>query len=379
MSNGQDSAKNYWWLTGILVPLLVVMIAGGFALAAGILPWGLSVVATKVAELNATRTSTPTFSPTVTPTLAVPSAPLQSASPLPGTTQSTPVGISTVPPMPTTTPHVENGMIEIPGGPFVQGSTRDQLNFFENLCADDQQQCTASTFADEEPQRRVTLKAFWIDVSEVTNQQFLAFVQDTGYVTKAEQDGESLVWDEPHRTLVVTKGASWRQPQGPGTDITQGMDYPVVQVAWDDATAFCKWAGKRLPSEAEWEKAARGVAGQLFPWGNQSEPNRGDFATEARTPPLHAVDRFPQGASPYGVLNLLGNVAEWTADWYDAGYYQSAPTANPPGSSFSPDGTRVIRGGSRATRQGYLHAAQRNGLKPDTHTELIGFRCARDR
>jgi formylglycine-generating enzyme required for sulfatase activity len=355
----QDSnyPQKFWWLILILLPILLALINNSQNIVNLFRPTEVAI-----ATITATATSTPAATLTSTST----------ASP---TVSITPTATSTSTP----TPHIEGGMSEIPAGEFIQGSTAANLEYFGQLCINALPQCTpSSTFDDESPERRVSLKTFWIDVQEVTNQEFLVFVNATHYQTKAERDGSSPVWDEAHFNSALIRGANWLHPEGPGTDIAQIMGYPVVHVTWDDASAYCKYAGKRLPTEAEWEKAARGPDGLLFPWGNEWDFSRGDFATAARTPPLYPANSFPQGASPYGELNMLGNVAEWVADWYDPTYYTSASTQDPLGPSSSPSGERVIRGGARTTRWGYLHASERDSAKPDTHKEWVGFRCARD-
>jgi len=270
-------------------------------------------------------------------------------------------------------------MSEIPAGIFLRGSTLTDTQYFGTLCAKDPRlSCTAASFDDETPQRAVDLKTFWIDVDEVTNEQFLLFVQSTGYKTAAEKAGSSGVWDDVQRKIVTIEGADWRHPEGPTSSISDRTHYPVVHITWDEAQAYCAWVKKRLPTEAEWEKAARGTAGLQFPWGNEWDPQIMDVATEQRTPPLYPVGSFPLGTSPYGVENMIGNVVEWVADWYNPKYYQTGPLKDPLGPSNDLGDGRVIRGGSRATKVPFLHAAWRNSTKPDTHHNLLGFRCAKD-
>lgn len=275
-------------------------------------------------------------------------------------------------------------MAYIPAGPFLQGSTLSQLMLLEQLCVEACTECKWDYFEDELPQREVTLSAFYIDVYEVTNEKFQQFVDDTGHVTTAENNQFSYVWDDTGREFVRTPGVDWCRPRGPGSSIEGLMNYPVVHVSWLDASAYCTWAGKRLPTEAEWEKAARGPAGWLFPWGNDWDPDAGNYVTVSSDGTSHVnglseVGQYAQGMSPYGVHDLLGNVSEWVADMYDPDYYQTAPNRNPLNTT-APRTRPIIqhsrRGGGWATRPGFLHAAWRID-RPDQTNDVLGFRCAR--
>lgn len=280
---------------------------------------------------------------------------------------------------------IENvaGMCDIPAGEFLRGSTPDQLQQFEALCVKYESPCTIDSFEDELPQRRVVLPAYRIDRVEVTNREFQRFADAEGYQTVAEKRGSSKVWNDDIRVrdFIVTTGATWRQPGGAGTSVVDREDYPVVHIAWADADAYCKWAGKRLPTEAEWERAARGDDGLVFPWGNDWQENAGNYVRNGIAPLLASVGKVPRGSSPYGVADMLGNVSEWTSDWYDENYYATEESAiNPLGpiASTSTINTRVRRGGGRSTRAGFLHAAWRitYPVEVDTTSDTLGFRCA---
>lgn len=283
---------------------------------------------------------------------------------------------------------------------------------------------------DEYPQHTVKVDGFWMDATEVTNAQFAEFVEATGYVTTAERAPD---WEElkkqlppgtpkPHDSLLVAaslvftpparqvalhnpgqwwswqKGANWRQPQGPGSSIKGRENYPVVQVSWDDAVAYAHWAGKRLPTEAEWEYAARGGAqNQLYPWGNEDvEAGKAKANTWQGTFPsnnttwdkysgLAPVKSF--GANKYGLYDMAGNVWEWCTDWYDANYYRKVATGvseNPEGpqKSFDPQEPntpkRVVRGGSFMCHSSYCkgyRVTSRMKSSVDTGLENTGFRC----
>ena len=202
--------------------------------------------------------------------------------------------------------------------------------------------------------RKVQVQGFYIDKYEVTNRQFEVFANATGYRTDAEQKNEARTWL---------------------TEDTSGKDsHPAVWMSWNDAQAYCKWAGKRLPTEAEWEKAARGDDARLWPWGNNWDNKRlnaGEGGRKTTTP----VGNFANGASPYGVMDLAGNVWEWVNDWYGVATYQSGVNSDPKGPEGGED--RVLRGGGfnnglHDVRVANRHKGGQAGYAPDH-----GFRCAR--
>jgi formylglycine-generating enzyme len=256
----------------------------------------------------------------------------------------------------------------------------------------------------EGPVHRVELPPFGIASTTVTNTTFAAFVDATDHVTEAERYGWSFVFagllpnDFPD-----TRGASqapwwrqvfaadWRHPEGPHSDLAERLDHPVVHVTWNDAQAYCAWAEARLPSEAEWEYAARGgLQGCRFPWGDDLEPGgehrmnvwQGVFPSEntvadgfSGTAPADSF--LPNGA---GLYNTTGNVWEWCADWYDPGYYATAPLEDPRGPATGTH--RVMRGGSYLCHESYCtryRISARSASTPDSSAGNVGFRCARTR
>jgi sulfatase modifying factor 1 len=227
-------------------------------------------------------------------------------------------------------------MITIPAGPFLMGSPPE------------------SGLADEQPQRRVHLDAFAIDKWEVTIARYLRFVKATGHKPPPNPYG-SL-------PLLAMKGVE---------------NLPVVQVTWHDAADYCQWAGKRLPTEAEWEKAARGSDGRVFPWGNEAPTGlRANFNREwegVRT--LRPVGSFPEGRSPYGIEDMAGNAREWVQDWYDPAYYAGAPDHNPRGPERGL--LKSIRGGSWRHAVNDIRSAMRGKGGFALKTDGTGFRCAR--
>jgi formylglycine-generating enzyme required for sulfatase activity len=214
---------------------------------------------------------------------------------------------------------------------------------------------------DEQPAHKVELDAFWIDKREVTNEQygkFLAYVQRT-------KDHSKCHPNEPtgkNHTPKFWKDGKLNHPK-----------QPIVGVDWFDAAAYAKWAGKRLPTEAEWEKAARGTDGRDYPWGNEWDD---ELANAAGNAPME-VGSFADGASPFGVLDLAGNVSEWCADWYD--FYSRGAQRNPQGPAASPRGMRVARGGSWQDSPDECRTPYRLGGTPGLREAFIGFRCAKSR
>jgi formylglycine-generating enzyme len=281
------------------------------------------------------------------------------------------------------------GMTAIEGGPFLMG-TEDGDGFPAD---------------GEGPVREVTLDPFWIDPVAVSNERFGEFAAATGHITDAERLGWSFVFagllpadfDETRGVAQATwwrevPGATWQAPQGPQSDLDGRREHPVVHVSWADAIAFCKWAGTRLPTEAEWEFAARGgLAQKRFPWGDELEPGgehrmnvwQGTFPSE-NTMADGYLGTCPVGSFPangYGLHNMTGNVWEWCADWSDPTFHAAAgaPRANPAG---PPTGqAKVTRGGSYLCHDSYCNryrVAARSSNEPRDSTGNLGFRCARD-
>lgn len=254
----------------------------------------------------------------------------------------------------------------------------------------------------EGPVREVTLATFEIATTAVTNTDFATFVEATGFRTTAEADGEAFVFagllpDEfpPTRGVAaapwwrLVEGADWRHPEGPQSSIEDRPDHPVVCVSWNDAAAWCEWAGARLPTEAEWERAARGGLDQArYPWGDEFSPDATPMANiwEGTFPTENSLDDGYYGTAPattyppngFGLHNTVGNVWEWCADWFDTRFHQTEPRLSPTG---PPDGThRVMRGGSYLCHDSYCfryRVAARSANTPDAATGNLGFRPAR--
>ena len=305
-----------------------------------------------------------------------------------------------------------DGMVLIPAGQFTMGASDKEGR------------------ADEYPAHKVKLDGFWIDKTEVTNAQFAAFVNATGYVTTAERKPDweeikkqlpagtpkppddvlvpaALTFNPPAHPVPLnnasqwwawTPGASWKHPEGPQSSIKGKDNYPVTQVSWEDANAYAKWAGKRLPTEAEWEYASRGgLENNIYPWGNEGiergKPKantwQGSFPNQDtgwdNFGGLAPVRSFAPNS--YGLYDMAGNVWEWVADWYAPDYYKSVSNntiANPkgPSKSFDPDEPtvpkKVTRGGSFMCNDSYCRGYRvtaRMKTSADTGLQNTGFRC----
>ncbi len=305
-------------------------------------------------------------------------------------------------------------MIYIPGGILNMGGDNDQA------------------VANEYPKHQVKVGSFYMDETEVTNEAFLKFVEATGYKTIAERE---IDWEEmkkslpegtpkPHDSLLVpgalvfsktsgpvpldnigqwwswTPGANWMHPSGPASDIKKIMDHPVVQISWDDANAYCNWAGKRLPTEAEWEWAARGgIKDNIYPWGNEDvekEAPRANFF-QGLFPFENTLKDGFETTSPvksfapngYGLYDMAGNVWEWCSDWFDFEYYQKKTNTSQrdtgPQFAFNPNmpyqQEKVVRGGSFLCNESYCSGyrnARRMGSTVDTGLNHTGCRCVKD-
>jgi formylglycine-generating enzyme required for sulfatase activity len=232
------------------------------------------------------------------------------------------------------------GMVTVPAGPFLMGS---------DLKVD------RAAGPQELPQHEVYLDTFQIDIYEVSNVDYLRFVLATG-----------MDWPQ-----------FWRESPFP----EKAALHPVINVRWIEAEAYCRWAGKRLPTEAEWEKAARGEDGRVFPWGNEpagwlkSNIAHSGSKRGFKYPPLANVNRYDRGLSPYGVRQMAGNVSEWVSDWFDPEYYRRGFSRNPQGPEKGE--LKVFRGGSWNEDPEVARSAGRNGGEPERRSYLTGFRCAR--
>jgi len=270
-----------------------------------------------------------------------------------GACSQAPKAAPTYTPGATRTRSIDGGaMIYVPAGDFLMGSTDA-----DKKAAD-----------DEKPQHTVYLEPFWIDRTEVTNAQYAQFLIAAGGHTRTcggHQCVEMKEGEDADSHIVQRDG---RYEAEAGFE-----DHPVIEVTWHGAQAYCQWAGARLPTEAEWEKAARGVDGRMYPWGNSapdcSKEQYGDCSGE--TVP---VGSRLAGASPYGALDMAGNVWEWVSDWYDASYYRTAPLRNPLG---LPSGEkRVFRGGSWGYLPQFTRTTDRARNLPIYAGPNVGFRCA---
>lgn len=200
----------------------------------------------------------------------------------------------------------------------------------------------------ENPEHKVQLKAFYMDQYEVTNMQYKDFVDVAG-----------------HRTPVHWQNGTF--PAGKG-------EHPVVNVSWEDARTYAEWAGKRLPSEAEWEWAARGREGREYPWGKQPTQDHSNYSNpESRTTP---VNKYPKGVSEFGIWDQSGNVGEWVNDWFEIKYYSRSPESDPKGPAEGD--LKVYRGGGYHTNRMDIRAASRHSATPNMYQDYIGFRCAMD-
>lgn len=257
-------------------------------------------------------------------------------------------------------------MVFVPGGPFIMGSTDAQIDDALTLCNEFYGDCKRTWFDDEDRQHTVTLGAFWIDAYEVTNSRYALCVQAGACNPPAGKD-------------LLTRVSYYYG--NPAYD-----SHPVVWVSWNDAKDYCMWAGARLPTEAEWEKAARGTRGQIYPWGDSrasgKRVNYCDVSCQsdwkdaseddgyAETAP---VGNYATGRSPYGAYDMAGNVWEWVADWYDSDYYSRSPSENPIGPASGD--YKVARGGSWLDTDANAHAADRYSLILNTGYSNVGFRC----
>jgi formylglycine-generating enzyme len=277
-------------------------------------------------------------------------------------------------------------MVQVPGGEFRMGS-EDSFAYPED---------------GEGPTREVELSPFWIDACAVTNARFGAFVDETAYVTEAERFGWSFVFGgllpddfAPTEAVALAPwwrkvgGADWLHPEGQESNLDERAEHPVVHVSWNDADAYCGWAGKRLPTEAEWERAARGgLDGKVFPWGDELEPEgehrmnvwQGDF------PATNALEDGYLGLAPvgafepngFGLHNMTGNVWEWTRDWFHPTFRQRDRRHDPPGPVRGTH--KVQKGGSYLCHHSYCRryrVAARQGSTPESSTGNVGFRCVR--
>ena len=277
-------------------------------------------------------------------------------------------------------------MVLVPGGTFTSGTDLD-----EGYPAD-----------GEGPARPVTLSPFWMDACAVSNADFGAFVAATGYVTEAEREGWSFVFagllpDEFEETRGVVDApwwrqvfaANWRAPEGPQSNLAGREDHPVIHVSWFDASAYAAWAGKRLPSEAEWEYAARGgLEGRRYPWGDELRPGGDHHCNiwQGTFPSRNDREDGYYGTAPvtayapngFGLYNMVGNAWEWCGDWFTP----SVDLEPPPNPTGPPVGThRVMRGGSYLCHESYClryRVAARSANTPESTTGNLGFRCARD-
>jgi formylglycine-generating enzyme required for sulfatase activity len=263
-------------------------------------------------------------------------------------------------------------MLLIPAGDFMMGSSTEGR-------------------ADEEPVHHVSLDAFYLDKYEVTNKLFQKFVRETGYETTAEKEGRAAAVTSGGEWEVIP-GANWRKPEGGETVFESNREeHPVVSVSWYDAEVYCRWADKRLPTEAEFEYASRAGTRTIYWWGDgnpgsQRVANIADESAKRQFPDLPIMAGYDDGyersapvgsfdPNPWGLHDMIGNVSEWTADWFAEDYYQNSPERNPTG-PFSGK-YKVLRGGSWHNGPLGVRSAYRRNSQPGYRYDHFGYRCAK--
>jgi len=359
--------KGLYW--GLVATGLVAIGAGAFFTFRPkpghiIVPTRTSVIVSQ-AELTGTEfVPTPSLSATDLPasTTPIPPTPTTVNSATPTTTETeqppTPTDNPTPEPTPTFAPRLVNRnddaeLVHIPAGEFTMGSNESDPYFW----------------GSEAPQHAIILDEFWIYKTEVTNGMYTRCAEEKACPRPAQVHS------------VISEEYYWNPTYS---------NYPVIYVTYVDAVSYCKWVGGRLPTEAEWEKAARGTDGRLFPWGDDGlSGDRANFCDNSCSrgailevdvddgyPGPAPVGSFPAGASPYGVLDMAGNVWEWVFDWFNAAYYNVSPMQNPLGPVSGI--TRVIRGGGWVNSNSEVRTVVRTSLTPMKSLDVLGFRCVVD-
>lgn len=280
---------------------------------------------------------------------------------------NTPIPATSTPtPLPTASHPVPFGMIHVPPGEFLMGSTEAQIKtVFEQCKVSPSFLCKASWYENELPQHMVYLDEFFIDIHEVTNAQYVEFLNREGNQTEGERAWLNV---NSNFTLIEEKVGKFEPKAG-------FADHPVVMVTWYGAKAYCTWQGKRLPTEAEWEKAARGTDGRIYPWGNSVDDDKANYNWKIGQ--TTKVGIYSAGISPYGVYDMAGNASEWTQDCYDKTYYQNNQAdRNPVNNECSGPERRSVRGGSAYGFNTHIRSVSRMSEFPAKATTNTGFRCA---
>jgi formylglycine-generating enzyme required for sulfatase activity len=304
-----------------IFPGLAIALAGLAALLAFVV-WGLPALAARLAPTS-TATPVPTMTATLVDTIAPTFTATRTSTPRPTLVPTSTLGVGST----WIRPSDGMVMVYVPAGSFSMGS---------------------NSSSSEQPIHTVNLDAFWIDKTEVTNATFANFVGD-----------KRFTWSNTHSNYY-------------GNPLFD--NFPALWINWSDAFSYCQRVGARLPTEAEWEKAARGTDGRIYPWGNGS-PTNSLLNYNSSIGDANAVGSYPLGASPYGALDMAGNVWEWVNDWFSSNYYASSPSSNPQGPSSG--GNRVFRGGAFDSTEGLIRSATRGGGDPKGPSFNLGFRCTR--